>query len=103
MKKVIDGLLYDTESATEVAYWHNGKLPGDFHRAEETLYRTPNGRWFLHGKGGAMSDYRRPAGDGFRDGEEIRALTKDEAQAWLERHDKIHALEKWFSDEIEPA
>lgn len=103
MRKVIDGLLYDTETATPVAHWDNGKLPGDFHRLEETLHRTPNGRWFLHGEGGAMTRYAESVGDGFTGGEEIRVLTEAEAQNWLEKHDRIEALEEWFSDQISPA
>ena len=103
MRKVIDGLLFNTETASQVAHWDNGKLPGDFHRLEETLYRTPNGRWFVHGRGGAMTRYSEPAGNGHSGGQEIRVLTQAEAQSWLEKHDRIEALDEWFSEEISPA
>ena len=56
MKKVINGALYDTSTAKllgEDSYSN----PGDFQHWVETLYRTKSGKYFLHGKGGAMTKY----------------------------------------------
>ncbi|MBK6949388.1 MAG: hypothetical protein IPH16_16155 [Haliscomenobacter sp.] len=49
MKAIVNRLSYDTETATKVAtdyYWdgHNWDRNG----RNVTLYRTPNGRFFLH-------------------------------------------------------
>lgn len=88
MKKVIDGLRYDTEKATEVACWCHG-YPGDYGRCEETLYRTVSGKYFLHGKGGAASKWREQIGQSeWGGGEEILAKTPEEALSWLEEHGK---------------
>lgn len=103
MEKVIDGLLYDTESAGEVAEWSNGHEPNGAHRVDETLYRTPNGRWFVHGRGGGLSRYSESVAGGSRAGEGIRALTPNEAQQWLEDRGETEALKEWFADEISAA
>ena len=42
MKKVINGTLFDTEKATEVASFQN-LLPNYFQYVEETLYQPSNG------------------------------------------------------------
>ncbi|MBN1532105.1 MAG: hypothetical protein JXA20_05540 [Spirochaetes bacterium] len=87
MKKVFDGLLYDTSTAEEVGAWGNGLYGNDFNRCEETLYRTPNGRYFLHGEGGAASKYQRVCGqNSWTGGEEIIPMTPEEAQEWAEQH-----------------
>ncbi len=60
MKKVIDGKIYSTETATHVC-----RVPTDveshsplkWHRTD--LYRAPTGGYFLAGKGGPMSMWAR--------------------------------------------
>lgn len=84
MRQVINGKVYDTETAELVHEWSNGHYAGDFHRTEETLYRTPRGAYFLHGEGGALSPYSVPVGNWRGGGSEIRPLTEPEALAWLE-------------------
>ncbi len=103
MKKVIDGLRYNTETAEEIHRWDNGLDTGDFKSCEETLYLTAKGRYFLHGQGGAMSKYSVPVSGGRGGGEEIVPMSADEVREWLEEHDGIDALEKYFSDDIEEA
>ena len=58
MKRIMDGLRYDTEAAEEIAHWGNGKPSGDFDQCSETLYRTPNGRYFLLGEGGPQTRWK---------------------------------------------
>jgi hypothetical protein len=57
MKSIIDRKRYDTTTAEEIADWWNGCSNSDFHHCNETLYRTKNGAWFLHGIGGPLSPY----------------------------------------------
>jgi hypothetical protein len=103
MKKIIDGKRYDTETAEEVASWSYGNH-GDFNRAEETLYRTKHGRWFLHGEGGPRSRFARTVRQNeWSGGSTIEALTEAEAKAWLERNSANDALETYFGDQIEDA
>ena len=88
MKQVVNGKRYDTETAVQLESWDNGASGGDLDRCEESLYRTKNGAYFLHGVGGAMSRWSR-SDDGGRSsacGEGIEPLTPAEALVWLESH-----------------
>lgn len=103
MKKVIGGKIYNTATATEVASYSNGFGCRDFRSMDETLYKTKKGSWFLAGEGGPMTKYARPCGNMTSGGEDIIALTKDEALEWLEDHDETDAIEEYFASEIEEA
>lgn len=97
MKKVINGLLYDTETAEKVAFYSNNRGLGDFKSLEETLYRTKNGRWFIHGIGGAMTAYQVEAGNNSWSGsEQIRPIESEEAASFLEEYGEPEDYEKWF-------
>lgn len=97
MKKVINGLLYDTEKAEEVAIYSNNRVSGDFKMLEETLYRTKNGRWFIHGIGGAMTEYAVEAGNNsWSDSEQIRPVDEEYAKEFLAEHGDPEDYEKWF-------
>jgi hypothetical protein len=104
MKKVIEGKVYNTETATLIHEWDNGMYGSDFKRCEESLYRTAKGAYFTAGSGGPMSKYAVPVGsNGHGGGEGIEILTKKEALAWLESHGGDDAIEEHFSDMIEDA
>jgi hypothetical protein len=104
MKRIIDGLRYDTSTATEVASWSNHHYRSDFAWCEETLYRTANGAWFIDGEGGPSSKYAVPVGNNERGGGGcITPLGSDEARAWLEERDEHAALEQYFADELKDA
>lgn len=88
MRKVIDGKVYDTKTAELVDEWSSPHNPGDFHRAEEELFKTKKGTWFVHGKGGAMSRWSEAVPGGMRGpGSGILPLSEAEALEWCERHD----------------
>ena len=53
MKKVVDGKVYDTETAAILHVWSNGHYRDDFHFCKETLYETEKKNLFLHCEGGA--------------------------------------------------
>ena len=49
MQRIIDGIRYDTEKATLIAhdrYWDGHNF--ERHGRNTYLYRTPNGRYFVH-------------------------------------------------------
>jgi hypothetical protein len=100
MKTIINKKVYDTEKATEIAFTTNGYDSGDFNYQYETLYVTENGAWFLHGEGGALSDYAQIRGRERTGGEKIRPLSRDEAYAWLEENRKVEAIETYFLEQI---
>ena len=86
MIKIINNKRYNTDKANELATWDNGRYGNDFHHVTETLYKTKNGNYFLHGTGGAATEYSRQAGTNGRTGsEDIKALTPEDAIAWLEK------------------
>jgi len=101
MKQVISGKLYNTETAELVHKWENGEFINDFRYYKESLYKTKKGAYFISGKGGAMSKYRRSCGNNnMCGGSDIRVVSKDEAIEWLETHEGTEALEQHFSNEI---
>ena len=86
MKKVINGALYDTETAKLLGEDSYSNL-GDFQYWVETLYRTKSGKYFLHGEGGAMTKYAAcVAQNEWSSGEKIIPLDLDSAQKWAQEH-----------------
>lgn len=87
MKKIINGKMYNTETAKEVGRWYSSYPGNDFHYYEETLYQKKTGEFFLYGNGNAASPYSRRCGQNeWRGGEKIVPLTFKEAQEWAEKH-----------------
>lgn len=97
MKKIINGKVYDTETAQEVGIWSNNLSYRDFGWCSETLYRKKTGEYFIHGKGGPASRYAEAVGSnswGF--GERIMPLTYKEATEWAEKHLDCDEYEQIF-------
>lgn len=87
MKKVINGKLYNTETAKECAIYAPNPYQSDFSWYKETLYQKKTGEFFLHGKGNAASKYSRSCGQNeWCGGESIIPLTYDVAKEWAEKH-----------------
>ena len=85
MKKIINGKLYDTETAKQLGTWSNGGGWRDFNHCEETLYRKRTGEFFLFGEGGANSKYsRRVEQNTWSGGSEIIPLSAAKAREWAE-------------------
>ena len=103
MKKAINRKVYDTSNATKVAFWQNGYRVDDSHYEDATLYVSDKRSWFLHGTGGAMTQYARRQSGVTSEGEDIIALSPKEAADWLESHNFTEALERYFPDELEEA
>lgn len=105
MKQVIDGKMYNTDTAKEVASHSNGGSYNDFQHYEESLYRTKKGNYFLAGEGGPMTKYRELCGqDSWGGGSAIIPMTKEEAFEWAQQHcgDDDDVMEH-FKDMIEEA
>lgn len=87
MKKIINGKLYDTDTARRLGDYDNGGSWSDFGHFEEALYVKKTGEYFLHGEGGPMTRYAVATGtNSWSGGERIMPLTYDEAAAWAEEH-----------------
>jgi len=86
MKKIINGRLYDTETAKELGgdSYSNRR---DFHYWAETLYQKRTGEFFVYGEGGPASKYAETIGlNQWSGGERIMPLSYTEAQKWAEEH-----------------
>lgn len=88
MKKIVDGKIYDTETATEIGSAESsGVTPSDFGYWRETLYKTRAGVYFLVGEGGALTSYARPVpGGGWMGGLRLTPLPLPEAFQWAQAH-----------------
>ena len=103
MREVYDGTVYDTEAAEEVASASAG-ASGDFDTYSETLYRGPNGSWFLAGTGGPKTKYAEPVPTGgLSGGSRIFPQTEDKAFDWLQRNQELQVLQEHFSDRLQEA
>ena len=103
MKRVIDGILYDTEKATELGH-DSYSNPSDFHYWSETLYKSPKGLYFLEGEGGGMTKYRVECGNNsFSGSSRIVSLTREEAFQWIQEHNLVEVCEKEFADLLQEA
>lgn len=87
MKKIINGKVYNTDTAKKVASWYSSYARNDFHYYEEELYQKKTGEFFLYGEGNAASPYSKSCGQNeWCGGERIEPLTFTEAQKWCEDH-----------------
>ena len=88
MKTVKNGKLYNTETATLVAEWDNGRGNRDFRACEEALYKTKKGQYFICGEGGALTSYATSCGSNSSCGSSRTWLvTQEEARRWCENHE----------------
>jgi hypothetical protein len=87
MKKIINGKVYDTETAKELDCWSNMADVRNFNWFTETLYRKKTGEYFLYGEGGPMTKYAVAEGsNSWRGGSRIMPLSFQEAREWAEKH-----------------
>jgi hypothetical protein len=101
-RAVINGMRYETRTATMVASWMNGYDQDDDCYREEVLYVTERGNWFtLYRHSGFWATV---SADEIRISTSvIQPLSADLAYRWLEFHDCPNAIEAYFSDRIEDA
>lgn len=98
MKKIINGKVYNTETATRVGSYESG-FQGDIDYVSEELYRKKNGEFFVYAEGGAATSYATSRGsDGYASGEAIKPMIYDEAAQWAERHLTGEQYEQIFGE-----
>ena len=98
MKRIIDGKMYNTETATCVASYSNGYGSGDFKVIDEDIYIKKTGEWFLEGHGGAMTEYAEPDGNGMCGSRKIIPYTDLMAKQWLLEHNFVDEYIKYFGE-----
>lgn len=102
MKLTINAQVYDTQKALLVAKAAN-KGAGKLRSTVEKLYHSRNGNWFLHGKGGALTEYAQQGSKTINSGERITPITEDEALDWCELNLAQAAIERHFGHLIQDA
>lgn len=96
MKKIINGKLYNTDTAKRLSEWVND-ITDNLHWVSETLYQKQRGEFFLHGEGGPSSKYAESIGQGnWSSGEKIIPLSYEAAQAWAEEYLDVNAYQAAF-------
>ena len=104
MKKVINGKVYNTETAELIFSWDNGRYGNDFRSRSKDLYRTKKGNWFIHHEGGPMTDMGVSCGSNSTCGSQnIEAITEQEAINFLQGKNAVEELEKLFPEYLEEA
>jgi hypothetical protein len=97
MKKIINGKMYNTETATFLLSHENGLGTRDFRNFWENLYRKKTGEFFLYGEGGPMTAYAKTYdGNSWSSGEDIIPLSIEEAKEWVEKNCSADDFEEIF-------
>ena len=86
MKKIINGKLYNTETAERIDSWDNGQSTDSFKYIKETLYKKKNNEFFLYRFAGALTEYHEYDNGDWVSSRNIEKLTEDEAKLWTENH-----------------
>ena len=87
MKQIIQGKMYNTETAKHIGNYSNDVPYGDLDYFNEDLYLKKTGVFFLYGSSGAMGCYAESTGTGgYTGGSRIVPITEQEAKEWVEMH-----------------
>lgn len=99
MKKIINGKMYNTETATYLGGWSNDAPTSDFTHIEEELYQKRTGEFFLYGFGGAMTKYAVSQGqNSWSGGSSIIPLSYESAMKWAEEKLNADDYERIFGE-----
>lgn len=102
MQRVVDRVLYDTETADQIAQYAPTTDKRDRFYLIETLYKTREGGYFLHAEGGPGTRYAKEVNGQRGIGKVLRPLTREGALDWCEeRSIEGETVVKEFADLIE--
>jgi len=99
MKQVIDGKVYNTDTAYEIGEVCSGESIGDFGSWYGSLYKTKNGRFFIDGSGGPMTMFAVHSGNSSSGSTGIIVLSDDDARSIAEKDMEADVIEKFFTVE----
>ena len=98
MKTVINGKVYDTETADFIDSYENTQNYSDYSHYKECLYLTKKGQYFLSGYGGPASPYAKSYLNSATEGRRIQLLDEQQAQAWAEENDcAVEVIMKYWT------
>ena len=86
IRRVIDGKVYDTDTATCVHALSDdkGSIGLNFFVERTNLYRTRRGQYFIAGESGAYRQWGQRYDGGYAPGRGLKLVTDAEAQRLLE-------------------
>lgn len=96
MKSIINGKVYNTETAEYITSWNNCIYTSGARYVKEDLYITKKGQYFVAEEGLAYSYYGK-----FKNHCGIRLITKEEILELLEKYEMYEEIEEYFSDILE--
>ena len=100
--EIIGGLRFSTEKSEQIVSRTNGYEPYDDKFVQESLYLTPNGRWFLLCEGGARTKFSTEDDFGVRKfGRKIMSLSIEEAHEHLLRNHPDIYVDRFGGDIID--
>lgn len=86
MKKIINGKVYDTETAVFIARAdHDNIMDATGNSCKQAFYRKKTGEFFVHLESGTSISLHNIFQHDFRQGREIYPLTYAQAQMWAEK------------------
>lgn len=98
MQKIVNGKLYNTDTATCLGSYEYG-VGGDFSHISERLYQKKTGELFLYGVGGPNTCYAEACGDNcWRGGEAIIPECEFDVKEWVAKHCKVEVYIKLFGE-----
>ena len=98
MKKIINGKMYNTETAEKLTSWeHSYRSQVDWY--EEMLYKKKTGEYFLYGNGNAGSKYARETSQNcYSPDETIIPITESTARRLVERNASVEEYIRIFGE-----
>jgi hypothetical protein len=85
MKKIINGKMYNTDTAECVASFAEDCSINDFKYYEEDLFRKKTGEYFLYGSGNQLSKYRNGVfNKELWKNQDITLVSEERAMKWVE-------------------
>jgi hypothetical protein len=101
VKKLINGKLFNTDTATFIGDGCSKCGMSDFNWFSEKLFKTKKGQFFLVGEGGPMSKWAQSCGtNSWGSGSGMKLLTREQALEWAETYlDVDEVLEEFAIEE----
>ena len=100
MNRIINGIIFDTDKSGLIATIDNGLPIEDLSYFSESLYKTDDGKFFLHCKGQSKSHYHILDWDGKNSigSEEIHPIEQVATAFWMLMHGikNFYAVEKKY-------
>ena len=89
MKTIIEGHLYNTETAFQIAWFYfGGTSLSDFNFVEQKLYQTRKWRFFLYICGWARTEFASRYGNSSTYGERIQKMEVEDIAKWIEENNE---------------